>query len=355
MASISLRNLSKTFPNGVAAVRRANLEIGNGELLALVGPSGCGKSTTLRLIAGLDDVTSGDVYFDEQPAGSRPPHARNIAMVFQDDALYPHMTVRKNLAFGLRMRKVAKAEIEQRIVEVSRVLSLDNLLQYKPSMLSGGQRQRVALGRAIVRHPRVFLFDEPLSSLDAHQRETMRAEIVALHRHSGTTMVYVTHDQAEAMSLGQRVAVMNQGVIEQVDSPMVLYRRPANRFVAGFIGSPAMTFIEGHVDRGVFRGEQFTLHVETGYSDGPVTLGVRPEDWAVDETLPLFTECQAETVQHLGHETLVQFTLGGVTTCVRMAACPEINEGDRLRLSIRPNRWHFFSCDGEQRRLDATG
>jgi ABC-type sugar transport system ATPase subunit len=351
MASISLRNLSKTFPNGVAAVSRANLEIDNGELLALVGPSGCGKSTTLRLIAGLEDATSGDVYFDDQRAGNLPPSGRNIAMVFQDDALYPHMTVRNNLAFGLKMRKAAKAEIEQRIVEVARVLSLDNLLQYKPYMLSGGQRQRVALGRAIIRHPRVFLFDEPLSSLDAHQREKMRAEIIELHRRSGTTMVYVTHDQAEAMSLGHRVAVMNKGVIEQVDSPMELYRRPKNRFVAGFIGSPAMTFLEGHIDQGVFRWEQSTLHVETDYDHGQVTLGVRPEDWVVDEALPVFTKCQAEAVQHLGHETLIQFTLGEETSCARMAACAEVNEGDSLRLSIRPNRWHLFSCDGQQCRL----
>ncbi len=351
MTSISLRNLSKTYPNGVVAVCDANLEIDDGELLAVVGPSGCGKSTTLRLIAGLEEASRGDVLLDGRPAERLSPRDRNIAMVFQDDALYPHMTVRRNLSFGLKLRKVPRQEIERRVGEVARALAIESLLPHKPLTLSGGQRRRVALGRAIVRNPSVFLLDEPLSSLDAHQRILLRSKIRELHQRLGTTMVYVTHDQSEAMSLGHRIAVMNRGVFEQVDSPMDLYRRPGNRFVAGYIGSPPMTFIDGEVQGGLFHRQASTLPVGSDFADGPVTLGVRPEDWLLDDRLPTFGEVRAESVERLGHETLVQFTLHGEISFARLAPGDNVNPGEPLQLAVRPASWLIFSRDDKQRRL----
>ena len=249
MASLSLTHMNKTYPNGFEAVKDFNLEIKDKEFIIFVGPSGCGKSTTLRMIAGLEDISSGELKIDEQLVNNVEPKDRDIAMVFQNYALYPHMTVYDNMAFGLKMRKVPKDQIREMVLEAARILDLEDLLKRKPKALSGGQRQRVAMGRAIVRNPKVFLMDEPLSNLDAKLRVQMRIEISKLHQKLGSTIIYVTHDQTEAMTLGTRIVVMKDGVIQQVDSPKELYAHPCNKFVAGFIGSPQMNFLDGVISK----------------------------------------------------------------------------------------------------------
>ncbi len=256
MANVALKHLDKTYPNGFHAVRDVNLDIADGEFIVLVGPSGCGKSTTLRMVAGLEEATGGEIYIGDRLVNDVAPGERDIAMVFQNYALYPHMSVYQNMAFGLKMRRTPKAEIEKRVNEAAAILSIESLLDRRPRELSGGQRQRVALGRAIVREPKVFLFDEPLSNLDAKLRVQMRAEIARLHLRLKTTIIYVTHDQVEAMTLGDRIVLMDRGVIQQVDTPMNIYQRPANQFVASFIGSPAMNFISGNIEGGNFRFAQ---------------------------------------------------------------------------------------------------
>ncbi|HUZ53297.1 MAG TPA: sn-glycerol-3-phosphate ABC transporter ATP-binding protein UgpC, partial [Streptosporangiaceae bacterium] len=255
MARIELDSVTKEFPDGTTAVRSLDLAVGDGELLVLVGPSGCGKTTALRMVAGLEDITSGTISIDGRPVNDVEPRHRDIAMVFQSYALYPHLSVYDNMAFSLKYRRVAKAEIRQRVAEAARILELEPYLQRKPRQLSGGQRQRVAMGRAIVRQPRAFLMDEPLSNLDAKLRVQMRAEIAQLQRSLGTTTIYVTHDQTEAMTLGTRVAVISGGVLQQVAAPQELYRRPANLFVAGFIGSPPMNLIDATLKRGSAAGD----------------------------------------------------------------------------------------------------
>ena len=247
MANVLLKHLDKKYPSGFHAVRDVSLEIEDGEFMVLVGPSGCGKSTTLRMIAGLEEVTGGEIFIGDRLVNDVAPGDRDIAMVFQNYALYPHMSVRQNMAFGLKMRGTPRQEIEHRVREAADILSIESLLERRPRELSGGQRQRVALGRAIVREPKVFLFDEPLSNLDAKLRVQMRAEIARLHQRLKTTIIYVTHDQVEAMTLGQRIVLMNHGVVQQVDTPMKIYRQPANRFVGSFIGSPAMNFFAGNI------------------------------------------------------------------------------------------------------------
>ena len=249
MAEVVLKDVTKVFDREVVAVDHLNLKVEHGEFVVLVGPSGCGKSTTLRMIAGLEEVTEGEIYIDGRLVNDLPPKDRDVAMVFQNYALYPHMTVYQNMAFGLKMRKYPKSEIEQRVKEAAEILGITHLLDRKPKALSGGERQRVAVGRAIVRRPKVFLFDEPLSNLDAKLRVQMRTEISKLHSQLGATMIYVTHDQMEAMTMGDRIVVLKDGVVQQVDTPLNLYNRPANRFVAGFIGSPSMNFLEGTLVR----------------------------------------------------------------------------------------------------------
>ena len=244
MASLSLRHINKTYPNGYVAVKDFNLEIEDKEFIIFVGASGCGKSTTLRMVAGLEEITSGELYIGDKLVNDVEPKDRDIAMVFQNYALYPHMTVYDNMAFGLKLRKIPKDEIDKMVREAARILDLEALLERKPKALSGGQRQRVAMGRAIVRNPKVFLMDEPLSNLDAKLRGQMRIEISKLHQRLGTTIIYVTHDQTEAMTLGTRIVVMNAGIVQQVDTPQVLYDSPCNLFVAGFIGSPQMNFVD---------------------------------------------------------------------------------------------------------------
>jgi len=349
LARITLADLHKTYPNGFEAVRSANLEVRDGEFLVLVGPSGCGKSTTLRMIAGLEDVTAGEIRIGDRMVNDVPPGRRDVAMVFQNYALYPHMTVRQNLSFGLRMRKTPRAEIAERVDHTARMLSLEALLDRRPRQLSGGERQRVALGRAIVRQPAVFLFDEPLSNLDANLRVATRTQIARLHQRLQTTMIYVTHDQVEAMTLGERIVVMNEGRIQQVDTPMNLYAKPANRFVAGFIGSPPMNFFPGRVDQGRFVHPAFTLRVGSVIADGEVVLGVRPEDLIVKPDSTPLLETVVDVVEQMGHETIVYFTLGQLDAVARLAPQEACRAGDRLQLGIRPDRWHLFAASDGRR------
>jgi multiple sugar transport system ATP-binding protein len=312
-AGVTLDHVTKVYPGGVTAVDDISLEIAEGEFVVLVGPSGCGKSTLLRVIAGLEELSAGRVLIGGNDVTHVAPRERDIAMVFQNYALYPHMTVRENLGFGLKLRKVTKAEREQRVGEVARTLGLDELLDRKPAELSGGQRQRVAMGRAMVREPKAFLMDEPLSNLDAKLRVSMRGELARLHERLGVTTVYVTHDQIEAMTLGQRVAVLRDGLLQQVDTPQVLYRRPANLFVAAFIGSPSMNLVEADSAGGTLRFAGFELPVAGAPPrDGRVILGIRPTDFShgatADPTLPRM-RVRAEVVEDLGAETHVIFPI----------------------------------------------
>jgi multiple sugar transport system ATP-binding protein len=294
MASVRLKSVGKTYPNGHVAAQGLDLEIADGEFMVLVGPSGCGKSTALRMIAGLETPTAGQIFIGDRDVTEVPPQDRDIAMVFQSYALYPHMTVRENLSFGLRMRGAERNIIESRVEEAARALGLEPVLPRKPAQLSGGQRQRVALGRAIVREPKVFLFDEPLSNLDAKLRVETRAELARLHRRLGATVVYVTHDQEEAMTLGSRVAVMRDGFLQQVAPPMEIYRKPANRFVAGFVGSPGMNFLPG-------------LVLENGAQSGKdgLTLGIRPHDVTIVPRGTGDIDAWVDVVEPRGSELLV--------------------------------------------------
>ncbi len=291
MSSLSLKNICKKYPNGFEAVKDFNLEIADKEFIIFVGPSGCGKSTTLRMVAGLEDISSGELYIDGKLVNDVEPKDRDIAMVFQNYALYPHMTVYDNMAFGLKLRKVPKDEIDKKVREAAEILDLSALLDRKPKALSGGQRQRVAMGRAIVRKPKVFLMDEPLSNLDAKLRVQMRIEIAKLHQNLGTTIIYVTHDQTEAMTLGTRIVVMKAGIVQQVDTPQNLYEKPANLFVAGFMGSPQMNFLDatvkvnGSVASLELAGQSIELPaakskalIDGGYDGKVVTFGIRPEE-----------------------------------------------------------------------------
>jgi multiple sugar transport system ATP-binding protein len=355
MAQVVMRELNKKFDE-VHAVKDVNLHIRDKEFIVLVGPSGCGKSTTLRMVAGLEEITSGEIVIGDRVVNDLPPKDRDIAMVFQNYALYPHMTVYDNMAFGLKMRKFPRAEIEKRVREAAEILGIQDLLKRKPRQLSGGQRQRVAVGRAIVRHPQVFLFDEPLSNLDAKLRVQMRVELKRLHDRLETTAIYVTHDQVEAMTLGDRVVVMRDGWIQQVGEPLDLYSRPANRFVAGFIGSPAMNFLDvraGQVD-GALWVENPGIRVKVPaarterlrpYIGQPITLGVRPEDLhvasAADAPHDTF-EAVVEVVEPLGSEILLDVKAGPNVLVARVDPTVRVRVHEKLRLAIDPDRVHFF-------------
>src|SRR5437764_283327 len=314
VSEIVLDNVSKVFSGGVVAVDGVSLTIGSGEFLVLVGPSGCGKSTLLRMIAGLEEVTAGTISIGAREVTDLPPRARDIAMVFQSYALYPHMTVRQNLGYGLKVRKTPKHEIAERVSRAAQLLGLDQLLDRRPAALSGGQRQRVAMGRAIVREPKAFLMDEPLSNLDAKLRVSMRAQLAALHGRLATTTIYVTHDQIEAMTLGQRVAVMRDGRIQQVDTPQALYARPANLYVAAFIGSPAMNLVEAEIGDGRihFGGHAIQLPAVESLPSGRVIAGIRPEafedDAFADPSLPRI-DASVEVVEELGADSHVLFSV----------------------------------------------
>jgi ABC-type sugar transport system ATPase subunit len=363
MASVKLVGIRKIYDEGGhrhVAVHDLDLDIADGEFVVLVGPSGCGKSTTLRMIAGLESISGGELYIGGRVVNQLPAKQRDIAMVFQNYALYPHMTAYDNMAFALELRKLPKSEIEQRVRDAARVLGIEALLLKRPRQMSGGERQRVALGRALVRQPQVFLFDEPLSNLDAKLRVQMRREIARLHRQLSTTMIYVTHDQVEAMTLGDRIVVLNGGEVQQVDTPTALYQRPRNTFVAGFIGSPPMNLIKGELAGGPnprfqAQGADFELPLEPGFAgaptDGsrrPVVLGVRPEDLTVvlpgqpdgDRTIV----ARVELVELLGGEALVHLSSGSVELTARMPA-PVSGAARELVLTIPPGRMHLF--DGQ--------
>jgi len=356
MAKVLLKNLNKKFDE-THAVKDVNLEIRDKEFLVLVGPSGCGKTTTLRMIAGLESINSGQILIGDTVVNELPPMDRDIAMVFQNYALYPHMSVYDNMAFGLKMRKFEKEEIRRRVQDAAEILDIQQYLHRKPRQLSGGQRQRVALGRAIVRHPQVFLFDEPLSNLDAKLRVQMRAELKKLHVRLGTTAVYVTHDQVEAMTLGDRVVVMRDGWVQQVGEPLELYHQPANRFVAGFLGSPAMNFATVRVsadnDGGLWVvSDGLRLKVpghlvdRVGrYAGKELTLGIRPEDLriAADGDPPgCVVEVVVELVEQLGSETLLDTRAGRQAIVAAVEATSRARMSDRLALAADPNRLHFF-------------
>jgi multiple sugar transport system ATP-binding protein len=363
MAAIRFEHVTKRFSDGTVAVDDFSLEVGDGEFMILVGPSGCGKTTALRMVAGLEDVTEGEISIGDRVVNQLEPKERDVAMVFQNYALYPHMRVRDNIAFPLKMQKLAKEEIDERVAEAGRLLGLDELLHRKPRELSGGQRQRVAMGRAIVRHPQAFLMDEPLSNLDAKLRVQMRAELIKLHRRLGVTTLYVTHDQTEAMTLGQRVAVLRLGVVQQVDAPQRLYRAPANVFVASFIGSPPMNFCEGTLTDGTVTLGAHTfvlpdaLRQRVRANEGPILVGIRPEhfhDAAANGGPALPAE--VEITEQLGPETVAYFRVPGLEAseigerpielagafAARLDPRTGAAPGARLRLTIDVGELYLF-------------
>ncbi len=365
MASLSLRNINKTYPNGFVAVKDFNLEIEDREFIIFVGPSGCGKSTTLRMIAGLEEITSGELYIEDRLVNDVEPKDRDIAMVFQNYALYPHMSVYDNMAFGLKLRKTPREEIDRLVQEAAKILEIDHLLDRKPKVLSGGQRQRVAMGRAIVRNPKVFLMDEPLSNLDAKLRVQMRIVISKLHQRLETTFIYVTHDQTEALTLGTRIVVMKDGIVQQVDSPIELYNRPKNLFVAGFIGSPQMNFIEATVVKnGNTANLTFGKHtiklpepkgkalLDAGYEGKEVTFGIRPEDVKDEE---IFINTSPESVvdatvkvyEMLGAEVFLYFALEQYEITVRVDPRTSARPGDTIKIAMDTSKIHVFDKETE--------
>jgi multiple sugar transport system ATP-binding protein len=359
LASVRLENVSKVYEGGVVAVRDLTFEVKEREFVVLVGPSGCGKSTTLRMIAGLEDITSGSIYIGDQLVNDVPPKDRDIAMVFQNYALYPHMTVYENMAFGLKLRKFPRTEIDKRVREAAAILEIEHYLDRKPKALSGGQRQRVAVGRTIVRKPKVFLFDEPLSNLDAKLRVQMRTEISKLHRRLAATIVYVTHDQTEAMTMGDRIVLLKEGIAQQIDAPLNLYRRPVNKFVAGFVGSPAMNFISGRL-----RKSKGLLFTEEGggleavirrkeerrlrpYIGKELTLGLRPEDIRIaggGSSKGSKVRVTVEVVEPMGSEIYVHFSSRprGKQYIARIDARKEPVVGKTLDLLLDLSKAHFF-------------
>lgn len=363
MAQVTLENISKIFPGGVKAVDNVNLEIKDKEFLVLVGPSGCGKSTTLRMVAGLEEITEGTIRIGERIVNDVPPKDRDIAMVFQNYALYPHMTVYKNMAFGLKLRKFPKDQIDQRVRDAAAILGIENLLDRKPKALSGGQRQRVAVGRAIVRKPQVFLFDEPLSNLDAKLRVQMRTEISKLHARLQSTMIYVTHDQVEAMTMGDRIVVMKDGLIQQTADPISLYDHPKNKFVAGFIGSPPMNFFEGEIqsENGqlVFNEGNIKVAIPADMAKKieaakvkKITFGIRPEDiydpsQGKDMTNTVEIKSKVEIMEPMGSETYLYLTTGKTPFVARVDAhvTGEVDEIKTLHFHL--GKAHFFHPETE--------
>ena len=366
MASLSLKGIYKRYPGGVVAVSDFNLDIEDKEFIILVGPSGCGKSTTLRMIAGLEEISEGMLYIDDKLVNDTPPKDRDIAMVFQNYALYPHMTVFENMAFGLKLRRTPKDEIKRRVGEAARVLEIEHLLDRRPKALSGGQRQRVAVGRAIVRNPKVFLLDEPLSNLDAKLRAQMRTELTKLHHRLATTFVYVTHDQVEAMTMGTRIVVMKDGFIQQISSPQELYETPDNLFVAGFIGTPQMNFIDAAiVDSGgvtyiEFGKSKIALPDAKGrkpevlaYSGKEVVIGIRPESiHDEDNYIQMFpgslVGMDVDVVEMMGSETYLYMTCEGRSVTARVSPRSTAKSGDKIRVAFDPGRIHIFDKETEK-------
>ncbi|WHP64686.1 sn-glycerol-3-phosphate import ATP-binding protein UgpC [Vibrio harveyi] len=352
MSTLTLSNIAKCYPNGYQAIQKLNLNICDGEMVVLVGPSGCGKSTLLRMVAGLEEISSGELKIDTTSVNDLEPGERDIAMVFQNYALYPHMTVYNNMAYGLRNRRTPKAEIERLVHEAAKMLELDHLLDRKPGQLSGGQRQRVAMGRAIVREPKVFLFDEPLSNLDAKLRVQMRLEIKKLQRRLGTTSVYVTHDQVEAMTLADKLVVLNKGNVEQVGTPLEIYDNPASLFVATFIGSPSMNILDGNVSvDGITIGDALLPVSTTNLALGEIKLGLRPEHLQISQDNP-WLQVEVELIESLGADLLLYcHTEGGDSQklVVRVEGHTPIQIGDKLGLDIKPKHVHLFDANTEKR------
>ena len=372
MAGLTLKGIYKKYPGGVVAVSDVNLEIRDKEFIVLVGPSGCGKSTTLRMIAGLEEISEGELYIGDRLVNDIAPKDRDIAMVFQNYALYPHMTVFDNMAFGLKLRKVPKDEIERKVNEAAKILDLTHLLDRKPKAMSGGQRQRVALGRAIVRSPKVFLLDEPLSNLDAKLRAQMRTEIAKIHKKLGTTFIYVTHDQTEAMTMGDRIVCMKDGFVQQIDTPQNLYENPVNKFVAGFLGSPQMNFIDAELkeEYGQYivefgatngRGNRYQIIVPESkvnedlgaYVGKEIILGVRPES-IHDEEMYLSNastgviDANVEITEMMGAETYLYLLCEGIPLTARVSPRSTARPGDDIKVAIDPNRIHIFDKETEK-------
>lgn len=353
MPRLTLRRLSKTYPGGIEAVKDLGLEVTAGELVSIVGPSGCGKSTTLRMIAGLEPPTAGDVLIDGASVLATPPHQRNLAMVFQESTLYPHLDVRGNLWHGLLKRGEPKTDAQERVEQAIAALGLEPLLDRSAHELSGGEAQRVALARAMARRPAVLVLDEPLSNLDASLRRRLRTDIKALHQQLNAATLHVTHDQTEAMSLADTLVVMRGGEVQQVGSPAEVYRRPANRFVAGFIGDPGMNLLEGYVSGGRFRTPDGELEIAAdGVEDAPAVLGVRADDLIASHgDLPPVANAHVDTVEYLGHETLVHLVIGENRVVARWPA--DFEFAVRVPVSLRPeSRRHYFSADAAGRRLN---
>ena len=366
MASLTLKNVCKRYDNGFVAVKDFSLDVDDREFIIFVGPSGCGKSTTLRMIAGLEDISDGDLLIDGKRVNDVEPKDRDIAMVFQNYALYPHMTVYDNMAFGLKLRKTPKAEIDKLVHEAAKILGIEQLLDRKPKALSGGQRQRVAMGRAIVRNPKVFLMDEPLSNLDAKLRVQMRVEISKLHQRLETTIIYVTHDQTEAMTLGTRIVVLKDGIIQQVDTPQNLYDKPCNIFVAGFIGSPQMNLVDARV---VMSGGEVVLMfgsnsvklpegkarrlIDAGYVDKTVVMGIRPEDLSDSEMIinsapDSVIEANIKVYELLGAEVYLYFDIDQVSCTARVNPRTTARPGDTIKLGMDMTKLHIFDKETEQ-------
>ncbi|MGE4357207.1 MAG: ABC transporter ATP-binding protein [Candidatus Omnitrophota bacterium] len=365
MAQVSLRHVNKVFPGGITAVKDFNLGVESKEFIVIVGPSGCGKSTTLRMIAGLEEVTSGEIYIGDQLVNDVPPKDRNIAMVFQNYALYPHMSVYDNMAFGLRLRGYTKSEIKKRVIEAAKILGIGHLLERKPKELSGGEKQRVAVGRAIVRKPLVFLFDEPLSNLDAKLRVQMRAELNKLHNRLQTTMIYVTHDQVEAMTLGSRIVVMKDGVIQQVADPLTLYNKPVNKFVASFIGTPPMNFIQGRLveingkyffDEGSFKVKIIDSMLDglRNYIGKEIIMGIRAEDiydkfFTTHSTPENTISVLVDIIEPMGSEIYLYLNTGKHIIIARVRGItqlPRVNQ--KIEVVLDMNKVHFFDKDTEK-------
>jgi multiple sugar transport system ATP-binding protein len=354
MAEVLLKNVTKIYDNKNKVVTDASFKVEDKEFVVLVGPSGCGKTTTLRMVAGLEEISSGEIYIDGKLVNNLPPKDRDIAMVFQNYALYPHMTVFENMAFGLKLKKVDKKEIDIRVKEAAKILSLESFLERKPKALSGGQRQRVAVGRAIVRKPKVFLFDEPLSNLDAKLRVQMRTEISKLHKQLGATMIYVTHDQTEAMTMGDRIVIMKDGIINQVDTPMNLYNQPVNQFVAGFIGSPAMNFIDVTVNNANKLSSKngqlnFSLSAEQinqlkDYLGKEIILGIRPEDIQLEKNSSNSMELEIliDVTEPMGNETFIYFEVEKIQYIARVKPSRELKRDKKVKLYIDSSRVYFF-------------
>lgn len=369
MAEVILKNISKIYDDNTKAVENVNITIADKEFVVLVGPSGCGKTTTLRMIAGLEEISEGEILIDGKIINNLPPKDRDIAMVFQNYALYPHMTVYENIAFGLKLKKLNKSEIDRRVKEAAKILGLENLLNRKPKALSGGQRQRVAVGRAIVRNPKVFLFDEPLSNLDAKLRVQMRSEISRLHKELAATMIYVTHDQVEAMTMGDRIVVMKDGKVQQIDTPLNLYNHPANKFVAGFIGSPSMNFIEGKiVDTGriIFQSKQNNLSFSipdkfikqlSSYKNKSVWLGIRPEDFMLilnqsnQSEAYNAIEVEINLIEPLGNQILIYFTFEDHQLVAEHRGYISIAKGTKQKFTLNAEKINFFDTTTEERIL----